>query len=183
MIDASSPSDPPILPPPAAADGAPACASAARLCAAIRKLVWLSIYITIMRLLGYTIPRQAIRAATRPAPAPAPAAAASAEPPAPRRPHRHIDRQMCLDLLAGINAEFGAPNAAPAPSSAAPLGAGPVPHARPARALPPSCHRVHHAVRRARPASAIAHAPARAARREKPPVRPASTRVHFVTIP
>ena len=34
------------------------------------------------------------------------------------RPHRHIDRQMCLDLLAGINAEFGAPNAAPAPSSA-----------------------------------------------------------------
>jgi hypothetical protein len=85
--------------------------------AALLDLLWLALYVTVMRMLGYRIRREA----TRTAPAPRqPAQTNAAQPSAPakpRRKHRYIDRQMCLDLLASIDRQVAAvaPQQSPAP--------------------------------------------------------------------
>jgi hypothetical protein len=134
MTSASTPREPPIPPSaPAQVEQALTPEAAARLCAALRDLLWLMLYVTLMRLLGYRIRREAsLRTAPRRMPAAPPIATAL---PKPRQQHRYIDRQMCLELLARINADLAPASVAPSPTLAAAL---PRPIIRRAQAAPPS---------------------------------------------
>jgi hypothetical protein len=109
---------------------------AARARAAMLKLIWLTLYVTLMRLLGYRIRRDR----TPPA---APAAPASPRPiqSAPRRPrqkHRYLDRDMALAMLADINAALTPAGAEPRAIPSQPARAtrtihrSPAPHRAPA---------------------------------------------------
>jgi hypothetical protein len=110
--------------------------------AALLDLLWLMLYVTVMRLLGYRIRRApSPRATARTALASTPIPAAPAKP---RRTHRYIDRQMCLDLLAGINSAVtpatppATPQAAKPPRPPAPIIRRALAHSAAARAHPPA---------------------------------------------
>jgi hypothetical protein len=125
----------PPIPPPATAPQGAGCEAVA---AALSRLLWLAVYVTVMRLLGYRFRRQRgprAPAATRAYTAlPTPPAA----PAKPRRQHLYLDRQMFLSVLASINttvraANAAAADAAPPPSAPAPPAAQTPPKAKPAR--------------------------------------------------
>jgi hypothetical protein len=87
--------------------------------AALRRLLRLMLYVTLMRLLGYRIRRDQTRSKSPTAPG---RIVTPTAPLRPRKKHRYLDRQMCLDALADINAAFSAaaPPTTPAHSSAKP---------------------------------------------------------------
>lgn len=172
--------EPPIPPPPAEPPLTPEVAAGLR--AALRQLIRLLIYLAIMRLRGYRIRREPSVRAPHPTPAAPPTPTATvlptpAAPPTPRRHHLYIDRQHCLDMLAGINARFAAIR--PQPANATPPALPPLP----ARAPSPA------PARPASPRAARSHTDARPSLRPHPP--PSSkacpsaspTRVQIVTIP
>ena len=155
-----------------------------RTLAALRSLVWLTLYVTIMRLLGYRIARD-------PTPRPARPAPTQAQPPIPphlthanpRRKHRYLDRAMCLNLLSSINQDFTPASPAPA-QPAAPTPAPAAPHPR--AASPPRYP--HPAPPPPRtpaiiPPARLARAPPHPPDFQKPPVLPPSKHAHFVTMP
>jgi hypothetical protein len=108
------------------------------MCAALLDLLWLSLYVTLMRLLGYRIRRVRAARATPPAAHPRTQVQPSA-PARPRRTHRYIDREMCLGLLARIDRAVTPASTQPsAVPAAAPAGNPPLPRAasRPQTAPP-----------------------------------------------
>jgi hypothetical protein len=161
MPSASTLRDPSIPPaPPAQPNLTPEVAEGIRV--AIFKLLWLSLYVAFMRLLGYRIRRdRAPRAAPAAPLSPRPANAA---PPAPRCQHRYLDRTTALAMLADINA------------ACAPLSSQPPAPA----AATPRAPRARHSIRPApAPSSPRAAVPIAQAARSHPPPGQNSARRPF----
>jgi hypothetical protein len=132
LRDAPFPLPPPLVTAePTLAPNAAACARAALL-----RLLRLVLYVSTMLLLGYRIPRLRGRAARSAPRSSQPAQATPAALAAPRRKHPTIDRQMCLEALAGINSAFAASIPA-APAHPVPPPIAPRPTAAPRAASRP----------------------------------------------
>jgi hypothetical protein len=132
----------PIPPPPPAAEPPLTDEAADRIHAALLNLLWLAVYLAVMRLFGYRLSRPARQAPRAKSPAPAEHPPIQTAPPAkrPRTAARTIDRAMCLAMFERINAAVATPRppAAPQPESAAvPAAPSARPHARPARPAHP----------------------------------------------
>jgi hypothetical protein len=164
--------DEPMLAPESAA-----AATLAALGVALRALLRLAFYLATMRLLGYRIRREAAPRAARPS---RPRPAGPAIPPQPRRKHLYIDRDMCLGVLAGIDAAFAAALPAPVGASTPVAAAKSLPRPprairRPRAAAPRTARVSPHTIRlKPRP-----HPPPASKRQAIAP----PTRAHFVTIP
>jgi hypothetical protein len=90
--------------------------AAAGVHAALMRLVWLYLYVTIMGLFGYRMRRQRNKR-TLPANPPAqPRATSPAAQKQPRKKHKYLDRDMVLGVFAGINSDLGAAIAKPVPA-------------------------------------------------------------------
>jgi hypothetical protein len=191
MLPASTLREPPI-PPPQADQPNLMPEGADRIAAAIHSLLRLVLFLTVMRLFGYRLsraPRTTPRPAAAAPPAPTPAPLQPSTPAAPRRPHRTINRQMCLDMLAGINSAVAATHPQPTaslPSESAPDPVAPSGQPEPIRAPQPPprprCGRT--STRAPSPHALAAIRPQQRPRPHPPPKSPlrhlASTHAQFV---
>jgi hypothetical protein len=169
--------------------------------AALRRLLWLAIYVAVMQAFGYRFRRQR-------APRRAPACPAQpltrqtqtsepAAPPKPHRKHRYFDRDAVIGEIASINSQVAAAQPLQPSPAPAPLPPAPPPPAQPQAQVPVAGPRIaaRASPNRARPhraavrSAAGAHPPPCPLQRSPhpPPFKnaqfhPTHTHDHFVAI-